>query len=222
MTGTPASAQTRSVWLTVSMGNSSWQRTSPAEQSRDFCWSMNAEVTLPLAPGTTTMLFSPVAESDGGYTGRSGDARDGSGVDSRSGEIVEERLAEDVFTDHADHVRRDSRGVRRRRPGLRLCRRVWWRNLVPMRVWPARGMAGVRATRSMLMLPTTTIGFVCGHVMSSCVSTSGASAIAPSPSRKKMNMKTRSIFAERGAPANSRQTKTPQHAETMVAPWPME
>jgi hypothetical protein len=51
---------------------------------------------------------------------------------------------------------------------------------------------------------------------------SGARATAPSPSAKKMNINKSSSLAERGAPANSRQTKTPQQAEIMVAPWPME
>jgi hypothetical protein len=50
----------------------------------------------------------------------------------------------------------------------------------------------------------------------------GARATALSPARKNTNIQASSVFERRGAAANSRQTKTPQQAETIVAPWPME
>src|ERR1700743_2654421 len=46
--------------------------------------------------------------------------------------------------------------------------------------------------------------------------------MAVSPHKKKRNIQQSSISARLGAVANSRQTKTPQAAEIIVAPWPME
>ena len=43
----------------------------------------------------------------------------------------------------------------------------------------------------------------------------------PSPTRKHTNISTKNIVALRDAPANSCHTKTPQHADTIVAPCPM-
>ena len=47
-------------------------------------------------------------------------------------------------------------------------------------------------------------------------------AMALNPQRKKMNIHVRKSFDLDGAFSNSRQTKTPQQAEIIVAPWPME
>lgn len=49
----------------------------------------------------------------------------------------------------------------------------------------------------------------------------GASATAAKPTTKNKNISGISFRALAGALANSFQTKTPQIAETMVAPWPM-
>jgi hypothetical protein len=46
--------------------------------------------------------------------------------------------------------------------------------------------------------------------------------MAAKPNRKKRNIHIRSLRDRRGAAANSCQTKTPQQAEIMVAPWPTE
>jgi hypothetical protein len=50
---------------------------------------------------------------------------------------------------------------------------------------------------------------------------SGATAIAPNPEKKKKNIHGINLREPAGADENSRQTKTPQNAETMVAPCPM-
>ena len=46
--------------------------------------------------------------------------------------------------------------------------------------------------------------------------------MAAKPNRKKRNIHTSNLRDRRGAAANSCQTKIPQQAEIMVAPWPME
>src|ERR1035437_343453 len=51
---------------------------------------------------------------------------------------------------------------------------------------------------------------------------SGATAIAVRPHRKKTNIQARNAFDRDDASVNSFQIKTPQHAEIMVAPWPIE
>ena len=50
---------------------------------------------------------------------------------------------------------------------------------------------------------------------------SGAIAIAPSPVKKKKNIQGINLREPAGADENSRQTTTPQKAETIVAPCPM-
>jgi hypothetical protein len=50
---------------------------------------------------------------------------------------------------------------------------------------------------------------------------SGAAAIAPNPVKKKKNIQGINLREPFGADENSRQTKTPQNAETIVAPCPM-
>jgi hypothetical protein len=78
------------------------------------------------------------------------------------------------------------------------------------------------------MLPTTTIGFcevnafLLKRTMKGCYEKSGAQATAVRPQRKKMNIHLRLFFERAGAALNSCQTNTPQHAEIMVAPCPME
>src|SRR5882757_9792796 len=97
-----------------------------------------------------------------------------------------------------------------------------------MTVSPATGILLVTATRSVLMLPTTIIGFCADNAfllkrtMKGCYEKIGAHAIAVSPHRKKMNIHFRLFFERAGAALNSCQTNTPQHAEIMVAPCPME
>jgi len=46
--------------------------------------------------------------------------------------------------------------------------------------------------------------------------------MAVSPHRKRTNIHARKIFDRRGAAANSRHTKTPQAADIIVAPCPIE
>ena len=82
-------------------------------------------------------------------------------------------------------------------------------------------MRGVRVTRSIVMLPTITIGLRVSLMRQPSKIYSGASATAPSPNKKATNISTSKTVALRGAPANSCHTNTPQHAETIVAPWPM-
>src|ERR1700689_1249211 len=50
----------------------------------------------------------------------------------------------------------------------------------------------------------------------------GATAIAVSPDKKKKNIQAKVVLDRDGAWANSFHAKTPQHAETMVAPCPIE
>ena len=50
----------------------------------------------------------------------------------------------------------------------------------------------------------------------------GATAIADNPNTNSKNMAARNFFERGGAPANSRQINTPQAADIMVAPCPME
>jgi hypothetical protein len=50
---------------------------------------------------------------------------------------------------------------------------------------------------------------------------SGATAIATNPVKKKKNIQGINLREPSGADENSRQTKTPQKAETIVAPCPM-
>src|SRR5882757_7011798 len=50
----------------------------------------------------------------------------------------------------------------------------------------------------------------------------GASAMALSPQIKRINIQIRNALARAGAVANSFQLKTPQAAEIIVAPWPIE
>src|SRR6266702_1054085 len=97
-----------------------------------------------------------------------------------------------------------------------------------MTVSPTAGIFSATATKSVLMLPTTTIGFCADNAippvktMNAGYEKSGAHATAVSPLRNKINIHARQIFERAGASANSCQTKTPQHAEIMVAPCPME
>jgi hypothetical protein len=78
------------------------------------------------------------------------------------------------------------------------------------------------------MLPTTTIGFcevnafLLKRTMKGCYEKSGAHATAVKPHRKKINIHLRLVFEAAGAVLNSCQTKTPQQAEIMVAPCPIE
>jgi hypothetical protein len=78
------------------------------------------------------------------------------------------------------------------------------------------------------MLPTTIIGFCADNAfllkitMKGCYQKIGAQATAVRPHRKKMNIHFRMVFERAGAVLNSCQTKTPQQAEIMVAPCPME
>jgi len=78
------------------------------------------------------------------------------------------------------------------------------------------------------MLPTTTIGFCADNVflpkkaIKDCYENNGAQATAVKPHRKKINIHTRLLFEAAGAALNSCQTNTPQQAEIMVAPCPME
>jgi hypothetical protein len=58
--------------------------------------------------------------------------------------------------------------------------------------------------------------------MQGCYEKIGAQATAVKPHRKKINIQTRLFFERAGAALNSCQTKTPQQAEIMVAPCPME
>lgn len=46
--------------------------------------------------------------------------------------------------------------------------------------------------------------------------------MAVSPHRKNTNIQARAALERAGADANSFQIKTPQQAEIIVAPWPME
>src|SRR5258708_16609219 len=97
-----------------------------------------------------------------------------------------------------------------------------------MTVSPTAGILLVTATRAVLMLPTTTIGFCADNVfllkigMKGCYEKIGAQAIAVKPHRKKINIHFRLVFELVGAALNSCQTNTPQQAEIMVAPCPME
>src|ERR1700722_7832803 len=97
-----------------------------------------------------------------------------------------------------------------------------------MTVSPTTGILLVTATRSVLMLPTTTIGFCADNEfllkisMKGCYEKIGAQAIAVKPPRKKINIHFRLVFEGAGAALNSCQTNTPQQAEIIVAPCPME
>src|SRR5882757_734223 len=97
-----------------------------------------------------------------------------------------------------------------------------------MTVSPTTGILLVTATKSVLMLPTTTIGFCADNVfllkimMKGCYGKIGAQATAVRPHRKKTNIHLRLVFERAGAALNSCQTNTPQQAEIMVAPCPME
>ena len=108
----------------------------------------------------------------------------------------------------------------------------------PATVSLAIGIGWVAATRSRLMLPTTTIRFAI-NIPSSVLASSaagpsflggcgkghrgntGATATAPNPTRKNRNISGISLRAPGGALANSFHTKTPHIAEIMVAPWPI-
>src|SRR5216684_7779279 len=76
------------------------------------------------------------------------------------------------------------------------------------------------------MLPTTTIGLAIKMPASVLpqrrhLGNTGATATAPSPTTKNMNINGTSLLALGGALANSFQIKTPQMAETIVAPCPI-
>jgi hypothetical protein len=66
------------------------------------------------------------------------------------------------------------------------------------------------ATKSRLILPTTTISFC---MIADLTYKTGATAIVPSPIRKQRNMGRISRREASGAAANSRHTNTPQAAE---------
>ena len=78
------------------------------------------------------------------------------------------------------------------------------------------------------MLPTTTIGFCADNafllkvMMQGCYEKIGAQAIAVKPQRKKTNIHFKLVFERAGAALNSCQTNTPQQAEIIVAPCPIE
>src|SRR5882757_17985 len=97
-----------------------------------------------------------------------------------------------------------------------------------MTVSPMAGILLVIATKSVLILPTTIIGFCADNVlllkitMQGCYEKIGAQAIAVKPHRKKINIHFKLVFERAGAALNSCQTNTPQQAEIMVAPCPME
>src|SRR6516164_1505518 len=67
-----------------------------------------------------------------------------------------------------------------------------------MSVWPARGMRGVRATRSMLMLPTTTMGLRVSLTMSSSIERSKGDG-AKSQDKKDEHQKEKHLCRTRGA-----------------------
>src|ERR1700744_5364112 len=62
----------------------------------------------------------------------------------------------------------------------------------------------------------------CVFLKKGCYETSGAQATAVKPHRKKINIHFKLVFELAGAALNSCQTKTPQQAEIMVAPCPIE
>src|SRR6266851_4362734 len=97
-----------------------------------------------------------------------------------------------------------------------------------MSVSPTAGSLLVTATKSVLMLPTTIIGFCADNAfllkitLKGCYKKIGAQAIAVKPPRKKTNIHFKLFFERDGAALNSCQTNTPQQAEIRVAPCPME
>src|SRR4051794_11419443 len=93
-------------------------------------------------------------------------------------------------------------------------------NVRPVAVSPTCGMRSVLATRSRLILPTTTMGF-CMNFDPNYQATMGAIAIDISPTKKKMNIAGINFRDSGGALANSFQMNTPQTAETIVAPCPI-